>query len=90
LAVVDLDSPVEPVVRRAAAESSARGVPLQVMVLHPRLPFTTDAALVARTARRLGDEQRRVAGEVAAAAQSSGSAAAAAVQPARGGGASDQ
>jgi hypothetical protein len=72
LAVVDLDAPVEPVIRRAVAESSAHGVPLQVIVLHPRLPFTTDPALVARIARRRGHEQRRVVAAVADAAQGSG------------------
>ena len=72
LAVVDLDTPVEPVVRRAVAESSVRRIPLQVIVLHPRLPFTTDPALVARTARRLGHERRRVLAAVASIARDSG------------------
>lgn len=72
LAVVDLDGPVEPVVRRAAAESSVRRIPLRVIVLHPRLPFTADPALVARTARRLGHERRRVLAAVASAARDSG------------------
>jgi hypothetical protein len=70
--VVDLDTPVEPVVRRAVAESSVRRIPLHVIVLHPRLPFTTDPALVARTARRLGHERRRVLAAVAGVARDSG------------------
>ena len=72
LAVVDLDAPVEPVVRRAVAESFAHGIPLQVIVLYPRVPFTTDPALAARAARRLIHEQRRVVAAVTAAARASG------------------
>jgi hypothetical protein len=73
LAVVDLDAPVEPVVRRAVAESVAHAVRLEVIVLHPRLPFSTDPALVARMARRLGREQRRMVAAVTEAAQDHGS-----------------
>jgi hypothetical protein len=72
LAVVHLDAPVEPVVRRAVAESSAHRIPLQVIVLYPRVPFTTDPALAARAARRLGHEQRQVAAAVTATARASG------------------
>src|SRR5918993_6057107 len=72
VAVVDLDGAVEPVVRRAVAESAAHAVPLQVIVLHPRLPFTTDPALLARVARRLGQERQRVVATVTDAAHSAG------------------
>jgi hypothetical protein len=72
LAVVDIDTPVEPLVRRAVAESSAHAVPLHVIVLYPRIPFTTDPALAARIARRLGHEQRRMVAAVTDAAQNCG------------------
>ena len=44
LAVVDIDTPVEPLVRRAVAESSAHAVPLHVIVLYPRIPGLLVAA----------------------------------------------
>ena len=72
LAVVDLDTPVEPVVRRAVAESLLRDIPLQVVVLHPPHPFTTDPAVAARAARRLSQQQQRVVADVVAAARDSG------------------
>jgi hypothetical protein len=72
LAVVDLDAPVEPVVRRAVAESFAHSIPLQVVVLYPRIPFTADPAVAAHAVRRLGHEQRRVVAAVTAAARASG------------------
>jgi hypothetical protein len=72
LAVVDMDAPVEPVIRWAAAESAAHAVPLQVIVLHPRPSFTTDPAIAVRIARRLGQEQRRVVAAVTDAAHRHG------------------
>jgi hypothetical protein len=72
LAVVDLDTPVEPVVRRAVAESVLRDIPLQVVVLHPPHSFTTDPAVAARAARRLSQQQQRVVAAVIAAARDSG------------------
>lgn len=60
LALVDIDAPCEPVLRRATAAAAVLGAPLRVVVLHPRLGFTTDPAVAARIVRRLDAEHREV------------------------------
>ena len=59
LAAVDLDTPVEPAVRRAVAESFAHAAPLQVLAAvteaaqdHGSIPFEVRLVPLSRTPRR--------------------------------------
>jgi hypothetical protein len=63
LALVDSAQPMEPVLHRAALTASEQGAPLVVVLLHPRLGLTTDAAIAARHWRQL-DVRRDAATEV--------------------------
>jgi hypothetical protein len=61
LALVDGEQPVEPVLRRAARTATEQEAPLVVALLHPRLGFTTDAAIAARHVRQLQARRDTVA-----------------------------
>lgn len=64
LVLVDIAFPLEPQLRRAVGLAAARGVSLRVALVHPRLGFSTDAAIVARHIEQLRDERVAVAGIV--------------------------
>lgn len=61
LALVGGAQPAEPVLYRAALAATELDAPLVVVLLHPRLGFTTDAAVALRHSRQLQARRAAVA-----------------------------